>query len=106
MGCALISPENFVFYVKEAGLVLTNRPGLRTDLEIGSVFVLMASSLLLLPLLWILSGGRLEAPLTRAKDWLVHRAEPMVGVLALLLAAYLGWQGIEGLLQLGTQALA
>jgi hypothetical protein len=29
-----------------------------------------------------------------------------VGVLALLLAAYLGWQGIEGLLQLGTQALA
>ncbi|MEI6828627.1 MAG: GAP family protein [Synechococcaceae cyanobacterium ELA445] len=102
MGCALISPENFVFYVKEAGLVITNRPGMRTDLEIGSVFVLMATSLLLLPpLLWLLSGGRLEGPLTRAKDWLVHRAEPMVGVLALLLAAYLGWQGIEGLLQMG-----
>ncbi|MCP9831114.1 GAP family protein [Synechococcus sp. HJ21-Hayes] len=100
-GCALVSPENLVFYVKEGGMLLSNHTGLRGDLEVGLVFVAVTTSLLLLPpLLWLFSGGRLREPLTRLNDWLVHRAEWLVGVFALVLGLYLGWQGIEGLSQL------
>ena len=100
-GCALVSPENLVFYVKEGGMLLANHTGLRGDLEVGAVFVAVTTSLLLLPpLLWVLTGGRLRQPLTRLNDWLVHRAEWLVGVFALVLGAYLGWQGIEGLHQM------
>ena len=97
-GCALVSPENLVFYVKEGGMLLTNHTSLRGDLEVGAVFVAITTSLLLLPpLLWLLSGERLRGPLTALNDWLVHRAEWLVGVFALLLGIYLGWQGLEGL---------
>ena len=95
---ALVSPENLVFYVKEGGMLLTNHTSLRGDLEVGAVFVALTTSLLLLPpLLWLCSGERLRAPLTALNDWLVHRAEWLVGVFALALGAYLGWQGLEGL---------
>ena len=97
-GCALVSPENLVFYVKEGGMLLTNHTSLRGDVEVGLVFVALTTSLLLLPpLLWLCTGERLREPLTALNDWLVHRAEWLVGVFALLLGAYLGWQGIEGL---------
>ncbi|MCU0529455.1 MAG: GAP family protein [Cyanobium sp. Prado107] len=97
-GCALVSPENLVFYVKEGGMLLSNHTGLRGDLEVGAVFVAVTTSLLLLPpLLWLVSGERLRAPLTALNDWLVHRAEWLVGVFALVLGLYLGWQGLEGL---------
>ncbi|MGB5136563.1 MAG: GAP family protein [Prochlorococcaceae cyanobacterium] len=97
-GCALVSPENLVFYVKEGGMLLTSHTGLRGDLEVGAVFVAITTSLLLLPpLLWLVSGERLRAPLTALNDWLVHRAEWLVGVFALVLGLYLGWQGVEGL---------
>jgi hypothetical protein len=97
-GCALVSPENLVFYVKEGGMLLTNHASLRGDLEVGALFVAITSSLLLLPpLLWLVSGERLREPLTALNDWLVHRAEWLVGVFALALGFYLGWQGLEGL---------
>ena len=100
-GCALVSPENLVFYVKEGGMLLTNHTSLRGDVEVGLVFVALTTSLLLLPpLLWLCSGERLRAPLTALNDWLVHRAEWLVGVFALVLGLYLGWQGIEGLFQM------
>ena len=100
-GCALISPENLVFFAKEGGMLLTNHTSLRGDLAVGAVFVAVTTSLLLLPpLAWLLSGGMLRQPLTRLNDWLVHRAEWLVGVFALLLGLYLGWQGIEGLHQM------
>jgi hypothetical protein len=93
-----VSPENLVFYVKEGGMLLTNHTSLRGDLEVGAVFVAVTTSLLLLPpAMWLLSGERLRAPLTALNDWLVHRAEWLVGVFALALGLYLGWQGIEGL---------
>lgn len=105
-GCALVSPENLVFYVKEGGMLLTNHTSLRGDLEVGAVFVAVTTSLLLLPpAAWLLSRGRLREPLTRLNDWLVHRAEWLVGVFALLLGLYLGWQGIEGLHQMTQAAL-
>jgi len=99
-GCALVSPENLVFYVKEGGMLLSNYTTLRGDLEVGLVYVAVTTSLLLPPLAWLLSRGRLRQPLTRINDWLVHRAEWLVGVFALLLGLYLGWQGIEGLHQM------
>ena len=106
-GCALISPENLVFYAKEGGMLLTNHTSLRGDLEVGAVFVAITTSLLLLPpLAWLLSGGRLRQPLSRLNDWLVHRAEWLVGVFALVLGVYLGWQGIEGLHQMTLGAAA
>ncbi|CAK6691694.1 GAP family protein [Synechococcus sp. CCY9201] len=87
-----------VFSVKEGGMLLANHSDLRGDLEVGSVFVTMTTSLLLLPpLAWLVSGNRLREPLSSLNDWLVHRAEWLVGVFALLLGLYLGWQGIEGL---------
>ena len=106
-GCALISPENLVFFAKEGGMLLTNHTSLRGDLEVGAVFVAVTTSLLLLPpLAWLLSGGRLRQPLSRLNDWLVHRAEWLVGVFALVLGVYLGWQGIEGLHQMTLGAAA
>jgi len=101
-GCALASPENLVFYAKEGGMLLAEHTGLRGDLEVGLVFVAITLSLLLIPpLLWLLSGERLRRPLVALNDWLVHRAEWLVGVFALLLGVYMGWEGLLGLAQLG-----
>jgi hypothetical protein len=95
---ALLTPENLVFYLKEAGLMLMNHPGLSADLELTSLYALMASSLLLLPpLAWIGSRGGIRGAIERLEDWLQHRAEPLVGVLALLISAYLFYEGIHGM---------
>ena len=95
---ALLTPENLVFYLEEAGLMLINHPGISADLELTSLYALMASSLLLLPpLAWIGSRGGIRTAIERLEDWLQHRAEPLVGVLALLFAAYLFYEGIHGL---------
>jgi hypothetical protein len=95
---ALLTPENLVFYLKEAGLLLINHPGLSADLEVTGVFALMASSLLLLPpLAWIGSSGTIREPIARLENWLQHRAEWLVGVLALVFAAYLLYEGLHGL---------
>jgi cytochrome c biogenesis protein CcdA len=103
---ALLTPENLVFYLKEAGLLLVNQPGVSRDLELTGVFVLVASSLLLLPpLAWIATGGGIRDPLLRVEGWLVHRAEWVVGVLALLISAYLAWEGLHGLWLLRSAAL-
>jgi hypothetical protein len=95
---ALLTPENLVFYLKEAGLLLINHPGLSADLEVSGIFALMASSLLLLPpLAWIGSAGTIREPIAKLEDWLQHRAEWLVGVLALGFAAYLLYEGLHGL---------
>ncbi len=97
-GGALLTPENLVFYLKEAGLLMINHPGLQADVEITGLYALMASSLLLLPpLAWIGSGGSIRESIVRLEEWLQHRAESLVGVLALLIAAYLLYEGIHGL---------
>jgi hypothetical protein len=58
----------------------------------------MASSLLLLPpLAWLVSGGAIREPIVRLEDWLQHKAEWLVGVLALVLGAYLLLEGLHGL---------
>ena len=88
---ALLTPENLVFYLKEAGLLLLNEPGLKADAEVTGLFTLMASSLLLLPpLAWLVSGGGIRESITKLEGWLV-------GVLALVLGAYLLYEGLHGL---------
>jgi hypothetical protein len=52
------------------------------------------------------NGEGLRVSLERVTDWLVHRAEWLVGVFALVLGVYLGWQGIEGLHHLTLLATA
>ncbi len=95
---ALLTPENLVFYLKEAGLLLINQPGLGADAEITGLFILMASSLLLLPpLAWLVSGGAIREPIQRLEDWLQHKAEWLVGILALVLGAYLLVEGLVGM---------
>jgi hypothetical protein len=95
---ALLTPENLVFYLKEASLLLINHPGLTADLEVGGLFGLTASSLLLLPpLAWILSAGSIRGAIASLEEWLQHKAEWLVGVLALVFAAYLLYEGIHGL---------
>lgn len=102
---ALLTPENLVFYLKEAGLLLLNEPGLSADAEVTGIFTLVASSLLLLPpLAWLLSGGAIREPLTRLENWLQHKAEWLVGVLALVLGAYLLYEGLHGLNLMGAVA--
>jgi hypothetical protein len=99
---ALLTPENLVFYLKEAGLLLMNDPGLSADAEITGLFTLMASSLLLLPpLAWLVSGGGIREAITSLEEWLQHKAEWLVGVLALVLGAYLLYEGLEGLSMFG-----
>ena len=106
-GCALLSPENLVFYAKEGGMLLANHTSVLGDLEVGVVFVAVTTSLLLLPpLAWLATGGSLRQPLSRLNDWLVHRAEWLVGVFALVLGLYLGWQGIAGLVTMTGSSVA
>ena len=95
---ALLTPENLVFYLKEAGLLLINHPGLKADVEVSGLFVLAASSLLLLPpLAWIATSGGIRDTIAKLEEWLQHKAEWLVGVLALVFAAYLFYEGIHGL---------
>ena len=97
-GGALLTPENLVFYLKQAGLLLVNHPGLQADVEITALYAITASSLLLLPpLAWISTAGSIREPILRLEEWLQHRAESLVGVLALLIAAYLFYEGVHGL---------
>jgi hypothetical protein len=95
---ALLTPENLVFYLKEAGLLLINHPGLKADVEVSGLFVLAASSLLLLPpLAWIVTSGGIRDTIAKLEEWLQHKAEWLVGVLALVFASYLFYEGIHGL---------
>lgn len=98
LASALLTPENLVFYLKEAGLLLMNDPGIGADAEITGLFTLVASSLLLLPpLAWLVSGGGIREAISSLEEWLQHKAEWLVGVLALLLGVYLLIEGLEGL---------
>ncbi|MCE2838155.1 MAG: GAP family protein [Cyanobium sp. 49614_E6] len=97
-GAALLTPENLVFYLKQAGLMMINHPGLKADVEITAVYALTASSLLLLPpLAWIASGGSIRDSIAKLEEWLQHKAEWLVGIIALIFGAYLLYEGLHGL---------
>ena len=61
-------------------------------------FALACSTALLLPFLAVLVGRDQVLPLLeRGKTLLFNKGDLLVGGLSLVLAGYLGWQGIEGL---------
>jgi hypothetical protein len=43
------------------------------------------------------SGGSIRDSIARLENWLQHKAEWLVGVLALVFAAYLLYEGLYGL---------
>ena len=46
---------------------------------------------------WLVSRGAIREPIARLENWLQHKAEWLVGVLALALGAYLLYEGLHGL---------
>ena len=95
----VLSPDDLFLYAKASGTLLSaNLPG-PTEWLLVILFGLCSSLLLLLPLLALMlfGGERIVPALRNAKIWLLEQAEPLVGVVSLALAFYLGWQGIEGL---------
>jgi hypothetical protein len=48
-------------------------------------------------LAWLVSRGSIREAITKLEDWLQHKAEWLVGVLALVLGAYLLYEGLHGL---------
>ena len=95
----VVSPDDLFLYAKASGLLLASGLGRGSEWLVAGLFTLSTALLLLLPLLALLLLGRerVVPALQGAKTWLLHNADPLVGVVSLALAAYLGWQGIEGL---------
>jgi hypothetical protein len=94
----LISPDNLVLLAKAAGALLA--AGLPTGPESldTALFSLVAGWLLLLPLLAVvLLRERATPVLERGRLWLFRHGDGVVGALSLVLAGYLGWQGVAGL---------
>lgn len=95
----VVSPDDLFLYAKASGNLLAGGLGRGSEWLLGSLFTLSTSLLLLLPLLALLLLGRerVVPALQSAKTWLLHNADPLVGLVSIALALYLGWQGIEGL---------
>lgn len=95
----LISPDDIFLYAKATGSLLAQNLNHASELLVGGLFTVATGVLLLVPLLALLLLGqeRLLPLLRQGKDWLIARGDVVVGLICLLLAAYTGWQGIEGL---------
>lgn len=100
----LASPDDLFLLAKTAGSLLAAELRPRAELAATALFTLASGLLLLLPLLALLTAGqeRVLPVLRSGKQWLYAQGDLLVAVLSLALAAYLGWQGIEGL-QAGLQ---
>lgn len=100
LSCALqvASPEDLMLYTKAAGALLGGGFGRLQETLVTALFSLATSLLLLLPLLALALGREQVLPLLRrGQQWILANGEGLVGGFSLLLAAYFGWQGIEGL---------
>ncbi|MCT0224186.1 GAP family protein [Synechococcus sp. CS-1328] len=95
----VISPEDLFLYAKTAGSLLASDLGRGQEALITLLFSLASSLLLLVPFaaVLLLGSDRVLPLLQRAKTWLFERGELIVAGVSLLLAGYLGWQGIDGL---------
>jgi hypothetical protein len=98
-GLQVASPDDLFLFAKTAGSLLEAGLGPSQEVLATAVFSLVSSLLLLLPLLALVLLGqdRVLPLLRRGKDWLYARGDLLVGLVSLALAAYLGWQGVEGL---------
>lgn len=104
-GIELASPDDLFLLAKTAGSLLEAGLGRGAEVLATAVFSLVSGLLLLVPLLALLLLGseRVQPLLRGGKQWLFARGDLLVGLASIGLAAYLGWQGIEGL-QLGLGA--
>lgn len=99
IGLQLASPDDLFLYARAAGSLLAPGFARLEELALGLAFSLSTASLLVLPLIGLVLLGRerVMPRLEGGKRWLLTNGDPLVGCLSLLLAGYLGWQGIEGL---------
>ncbi|MCP9773100.1 GAP family protein [Synechococcus sp. Tobar12-5m-g] len=94
----VISPDDLFLLAKGASALLAADLNRSQELLLAGGFTLAASLLLLVPFLAVALGRSQVLPLLqRGKDALYANGELVVGGLSLALAAYLAWQGIEGL---------
>lgn len=98
MAIEVISPDDLVLLAKGASALLAAGLGRDQEVLLVGVFTLSASILLLLPVLGVALGRERVLPLLqRGKQSLYAHGELVMGTISLALAAYLAWQGIEGL---------
>ena len=98
--CAIevISPDDLFLFAKAASALLSSGLNRLQEALYTAGFSLAASLALLLPFAAVLLGRQQVLPvLERGKQVLFDRGDLLVGGLSLVLAGYLGWQGIEGL---------
>ena len=98
--CALevVSPDDLFLFAKAASALLAGGLNRLQEALFTAGFTVAASLALLLPFLAVLLGRQQVVPLLeRGKQLLFARGDLLVGGLSLVLAGYLGWQGIEGL---------
>jgi hypothetical protein len=95
----VVSPDDLFLYAKASGNLLAAGLNRSREWFVGGVFTISTALLLLVPLLALalLGQERVIPSLERGKSWLLRNADPLVGLVSLALAVYLGWQGIEGL---------
>ena len=97
-GLELISPDDLFLFAKAASALLASGLSRLQEGLFTAVFTLAASLALLLPLLAVLVGREQVVPLLeRSKQLLFAKGDLLVGGLSLVLAGYMGWQGVEGL---------
>jgi hypothetical protein len=98
--CAIevVSPDDLFLFAKAASALLSSGLSRVQEVLFTAGFTLAASLALLLPFAAVLLGRQQVLPLLeRGKQLLFARGDLLVGGLSLVLAGYLGWQGIEGL---------
>ena len=98
--CALevVSPDDLFLFAKAASALLAGGLNRLQEALFTAGFTVAASLALLLPFLAVLLGRQQVVPLLeRGKQLLFARGDLLVGGLSLVLAGYLGWQGIEGI---------
>jgi hypothetical protein len=98
--CAIevISPDDLFLFAKAASTLLSSGLSRVQEAIYTAGFSLASSVALLLPFGAVLVGRNRVVPLLeQGKQLLFARGDLLVGGLSLVLAGYLGWQGIEGL---------
>jgi len=100
----VVSPDDLFLYAKASGNLLAAGLDRSREWLVGGFFTLSTTLLLLVPLLALallalalLGRERVIPSLEGGKSWLLRNADPLVALVSLILAVYLGWQGIEGL---------
>ena len=95
---AVVSPADLFLFAKAASALLSSGLTRLQEVLYTAGFSLAASLALLLPFGAVLVGRDQVVPLLeKGKQVLFARGDLLVGGISLVLAGYLGWQGIEGL---------